>query len=340
MTENYKTHPLTAFGSDGSDAFQRLTEPYHHELLVHAYRFLGSLDDAEDALQETLLRAWRRWETLREPGYLRAWLYKIDTHVCLDMLDHRKARTMTALKSLPANPGDPLPAPINDPIWLEPLPDEYLGHTSSNPEARYEIRESVSLAFLAVLQTLPARQRVALILMDVLGWKAQEVAELLNLSAAAVNSALQRARATLKTRQPEGGFYGRAPAENPQTSALLTRYVQAWENADSLNLVSLLREDVVLTMPPLPAWYQGRLAVKEFFDTHLFGPQASGRFRLAAVRANGCPAFAVYQRDEHGVYRPGGIQVIGLRDEQIAQIDDFLSFDERLFRHFKIPLTG
>jgi RNA polymerase sigma-70 factor, ECF subfamily len=330
---------MSMISANGSDEFQHLTDPYQHELLVHSYRFLGSLDDAEDALQETLLRAWRKWDTLKSPGALRAWLYSIATHVSLDMLDHRKARSMPVLQSQPASPGDALPAPVNDPVWFEPLPEEYLDWKNINPEAKYETRESISLAFLTVLQTLPVRQRVALILMDVLGWRAQEVADLLGLSAAAVNSALQRARATLKARQPQGGFSHSATAGDPQAAALLTRYVQAWENADSAGLVYLLREDVVLSMPPLPAWYQGREAVKAFLDTHLFTGAAQGRFRLVPTRANGCPAFATYQRDASGVYRPGGIQVLQLAGDQIAQIDDFLAFDERLFQRFKLSVS-
>jgi RNA polymerase sigma-70 factor (ECF subfamily) len=331
---------MAAFSSTGSDEFQHLTDPYQHELLVHSYRFLGSLDDAEDALQETLLRAWRKWDTLKSPGALRAWLYKIATHVSLDMLDHRKARSMPVLGSPPADPRDPLPAPVNEPIWFEPLPEEYLDWQNINPEAKYETRESISLAFLTVLQTLPVRQRVALILMDVLGWRAQEVADLLDVSAAAVNSALQRARATLKDHQLDGGFYHRVSPENPQAAALLTRYVQAWENADSAGLVYLLREDAVLSMPPLPAWYRGRQAIKTFLDTHLFTGEALGRFRLVPTQANGSPAFAAYQRDENGIYRPGGLQVLQLAGSQIAQVDDFLAFDERLFQRFRLPVFG
>jgi len=341
MAEKQRDFHSTGAHPGLPDEFQYQTAPYQNELLVHCYRFFGSLDDAEDALQETLIRAWRHWDSLKSPGALRAWLYKIATNACLDMLDTRKARSMPGLVSPSANPRDPLPAPPfgRDPIWLNPLPEELLDRQTINPEARYEIRESVSLAFLAVLQKLPGRQRVVLILRDVLGWKTAEAAELLNLSVPAVNSALQRARATLKANRLERGFSARAQADNPQTAALLDRYVRAWEAADSAHLVSLLREDVVLSMPPLPAWYQGRTAVKQFLDIHLFGGQAQGRFRLVATRANGSPAFAAYQRDEQGVYRMGGLQVIRLEHGQIAQIDDFLALDERLFARFNLPLS-
>jgi RNA polymerase sigma-70 factor, ECF subfamily len=321
-----------------SDPFQTLTEPYQHELLVHCYRFFGSLDDAEDALQETLLRAWRRWDTLKSPASLRPWLYRIATNVSLDMLDQRKARSLPSSAYPSANPHNPLPKPVIDPIWIDPLPDEYLDAYSANPEARYELRESVSLAFLAVLQTLPARQRVAFILMDVLGWSAAEIAELLGQSVAAVNSAAQRARATLKA-SPLDGIPTRRPEKDPQTAALLARYVQAWENADADHLAALLSEDVTLTMPPIPAWYAGRAAVMAFLEEHMFTPGAAGRFRLAAIQANGSPAFAVYMQDETGVYRPGGIQVIRMAGGLIAQIDDFLAQGEHLFRRFSLPLT-
>ena len=317
-----------------SDEFQSLTAPYQRELMVHCYRFLGSLEDAEDALQETLLRAWRRLDTLQERSALRAWLYKIATHVALDMIDRRKSRALTVPASLPADPQAALPAPVWEPVWLEPLPEEYLEDLAPTPEARYETRESVSLAFLALLQTLPGRQRAALILCDVLDWRAQEVAGLLELSPAAVNSALQRARATLRKVQfGPGASHGEEPP-----AGVLERYARAWEAADTAGLAALLREDVTLSMPPLPVWYQGRAAVLAFLAKHLFGGQA-GRFRLAATRANGAPAFAVYQADAQGAYRPAVLQALTLHGGQVARMDDFIVFDERLFQRFHLPLT-
>ena len=339
MAEHQNIQRSSPVHPGAPDDFQRLTEPYQRELLVHCYRFFGSLEDAEDALQEALLRAWRGWDSLHSPAALRAWLYKISTRVCLDMLKNRRRRSMPSSVYPPANPLDPLPAPIFHPVWLEPLPEEYLDGASTSPEARYELHESVSLAFLTVLQQLPGRQRAALILQDVLGWKAQEAAELLDLSVVAVNSALQRARAAVRQRRPASGFYSRADTDSPQTSALLTRYVQAWEAADLPNLVSLLREDVILSMPPLPAWYQGRAAVQAFFSALLFSPPVPGRFMLSASRANGCPAFAIYQRGEDGSYHLAGLQVIRIEQGQITEIDDFLALDERLFRQFKIPMS-
>lgn len=317
-------------------AFQQLIEPFHHELLVHCYRMLGSLEDAEDALQETFLRAWRRLDSLKVQSSLRAWLYKIATHVSLDMLDGRKVRSMPTAAYAPADPHDPLPAPILDPVWLGPLPDVYLDGYIVNPESRYETLESVTLAFLAAIQRLPGRQRAILILRDVLGWKAAEIAELLDLTVAAVNSALQRARATMKKYQSEKI----TRSDNEWTAQLLARYVQAWEAADSASLIVLLREDAALTMPPLTVWYRGHQAIKVFLDTVLFDGTPSGYFRLTATRANGSPAFAVYHRDDSGTYRPAALHILTLADNLIAQIDDFLALDNRLFSHFGLPLAG
>ena len=319
--------------------FERQVDPYLRELLVHCYRFLGSMEDAEDALQEALLRAWRARETLRSPDALRPWLYRIATRACLDLLETRRSRSMPPSTHPPATPGEPLPAPVLDPIWIGPLPDEYLDSASPTPEARFELRESVSLAFLTILQQLPGRQRAALLLQDVLGWKAAETAETLGISVAAVNSALQRARSTVRERRPAGGFTPRATAGDPQTADLLSRYVKAWENADLPGLVSLLRNDVILSMPPVPAWYLGREAVREFFGAVLFSAPLQGRFRLLAIRANGSPAFAVYQRDGAGVFRAAALQVIRIDGSQVAQIDDFLVLDEHLFQQFNLPNT-
>jgi RNA polymerase sigma-70 factor (ECF subfamily) len=333
----YDTLNLSTVQPDGFDDFQLLTDSYHRELLVHCYRMLGSVDDAEDALQETFLRAWRRLDSLKEQASLRAWLYKIATNVSLDMLDYRKARSTPLLVYAPADPQDPLPAPVNDPVWLDPLPDEYLDGLSLNPEAHVETRESVALAFLAMLQNLPGRQRAVLILRDVLGWKAHEVADLLNITVAAVNSALQRARATIKKQQTDLGLHRRVAVEETPTGDLLSRYLKAWETADTNSLIALLREDAVLTMPPSPAWYRGREAIKAFLDGFLFAGQAKDRFRLMAARANGCPAFGTYQRDENGIYQPVTLQVLTIVQGLIVQMDDFMDRPDHLFSRFKLP---
>jgi RNA polymerase sigma-70 factor (ECF subfamily) len=328
----YETFELPA----GSD-FQRMTEPYRHELLVHCYRFFGSVDDAEDALQETFLRAWRRLDTLKDPAALRAWLYRIATNVCLDLIDYHKSRSMPSAGTQPYDPEAELPAPLQELVWLEPLPGHFLQGQIQNPEVRYEIQESVKIAFLTVLQELPSRQRAVLILRDVLGWKSQEVAGLLDLSVAAVNSALQRARETMKKYQREDPSLG-TDIDDPDTRSLLDRYVLAWEKADPAGLVSLLREDAILTMPPSPAWYQGRPAIRKFLETHLFTAAASGRFRLTPVQANGCPAFAIYQLDEAGAYRANAVSVLDGGGGQISRLDSFLTFDGKLFARFGLPL--
>ncbi len=339
MSEEYEIVQTYNQNLASPDEFQRLTGPYRHELLVHCYRFFGSMDEAEDALQETWLRAWRRISSLKDQSALRAWLYKIATNVSLDMLDHRQARSLPNLAYPPADPQSPLPPSILDPIWIDPLPEEYLDWQSLNPEARIELRESVNLAFLTVLQLLPGRQRAVLILRDVLGWKAAEVAELLNLSVPAVNSALQRARATLKKHRQKTISGKRPSMADKQTETLLDRYVRAWETADTTSLVSLLQEDAVWTMPPLPAWYRGREAIKEFLEKYLFSRRVPGDVRLAATHANGCPAFAAYQLDEGGIFRIGAFQILTIEKNKILQIDSFLAPDRRLLARFKLPAS-
>lgn len=320
------------------NAFQRLTDPYRRELLVHCYRLLGSLEDAEDILQETLLRAWRRLDSFEGRASLRAWLYKIATNASLDALDSRRRRVMPTTSHAPASPGDPFPQTGREFLWLEPLPDALIDErTTFNPEARYEARESVTLAFLVALQHLPGRQRAVLILRDVLGWKANEVAELLDTTTPAVNSALQRARLTMKQQGSDRITTVDAPFSDAQMASLLTRYVAAWEETDSAALVALLHEDAVMTMPPLPLWYQGRTAIRWFLDTHLFGSQPAGRFRLLTTRANGSPAFAVYHLQEGGAYRLEAIQVLTVAGGLVTAIDDFISQDDRPFPRFDLP---
>jgi RNA polymerase sigma-70 factor (ECF subfamily) len=325
MTPPHPADPLD-FGS--------VTDRYRRELLVHCYRILGSFEDAEDALQETSINAWRQLDSLRSQASLRNWLYKIATNVSLNMLASRRARAMPTARYNPAHPRDPLQAPVLESVWLEPLPDEYIAEAIASPEARYETKESVTLAFLAALQVLPGRQRAILILRDVLGWKVGEIGDLLDQSVPAVNSALQRARATM--RKYHGKTEHRWVADDEQESLVLARFVQAWETNDSASLVALLREDAILTMPPLPGWYRGRDAIREFLDLQLF---ADKRFHVTATHANGRPALASYQRDAAGVYRPGAILILTLENGQIAQLDDFLALDNRLFLRFNLPLS-
>lgn len=341
QTAGYSPEDLAAARNGDQDAFQRLTDPYRRELLVHGYRILGSLEDAEDILQETLLRAWRRLSTFEGRSSPRAWLYKIATNAALDMVDSRPRRHFPTGAQGPADPRDPLPGPASEILWLEPLPDALIDDSpNANPEQRYVARESVKLAFLSALQFLPGRQRAALILRDVLGWNAAEVADLLEVSAAAANSALQRARATLESRRTEMLGISARPTDAAHLQVILERYVTAWEASDTRPLVELLHEQAILTMPPLPAWFRGRVHIQQFLATNLFAGQPAGLFRLRPTRANGCPAFASYRRDDAGIYRPAALHVLTIADEQIVEIDDFLALDDHLFARFGLPALG
>jgi RNA polymerase sigma-70 factor (ECF subfamily) len=329
---------LPALRAGDERAFQRLTDRYRRELLVHCYRMLGSFHDAEDVLQETLLRAWRGLESFEGRSALRPWLYKIATNACLDVLASRRRRALPNGTHKAAAEGDPFPGPVMEPLWIEPMPDTLIDlRPAVNPEAHYDARESVTLAFLATLQTLPGRQRATLILRDVLGWKATEVAELFGTSVAAVTSALQRARVSMKSYRAGLRTSEASPAGTEQTAALLSRYVEAWQAADAAGLVALLREDALITMPPLPLWYEGRSGIRWFFETQLFAGDAAGRFRLVATQANGSPAFATYQRDEAGQYRLGALQVLTIEEGRIAEIHDFLAMGDPRFPGFDLP---
>jgi RNA polymerase sigma-70 factor (ECF subfamily) len=338
VTELSEAAHLAAARTGDQEAFGRLIGPYRRELLVHCYRLLGTVEEAEDALQETWLRAWRRLDTFAGHGSLRAWLYRVATNTALNAQAGRRVRVLPTATHAPADPHAPLPAPSPELPWLEPLPDALLPDLQPGPDALYEMRESVELAFLAVLQLLPGRQRAVLLMRDVLGWSAAEAGEVLDMSVVAVNSALQRARTTVQKQS--AGPPSRPTAPSPPTAALLARYVQAWEAADVAGLVALLREDAVLTMPPVAAWYQGRQAIAAFLQAHLFAGEARGRYRLVATHANGQPAFAVYTRDAAGVYRPGALQVLTLADDALGAIHDFLALDDRLFSRFDLPPTG
>jgi RNA polymerase sigma-70 factor (ECF subfamily) len=299
---------------------------------------LGSFHDAEDAFQETLLRAWRGLESFQGRSALRPWLYRIATNACLDAIASRRRRALPNGTVTAGGTGEALPGPVMEPVWIEPLPDSLIDlRPTVNPEAHYDARESVALAFLATLQTLPGRQRATLILRDVLGWKASEVADLLETTVAAVNSALNRARVSMKAYQADQK--GSAPSDSEQTAALLSRYVDAWQAADAAGLVALLREDALITMPPLPLWYHGRASIRWFFETQLFAGDARGHFRLVPTRANGSPAFATYQRGETGEYRLGALQVLSIRDGHIAEIHDFLAIGSPQFPGFDLPLS-
>lgn len=317
---------------DGSRlAFEQLVTPYRRELKAHCYRMSGSMHDAEDLLQDALLKAWRAIGGFEGRASVRTWLYKVTTSACLDALDAKKARVLpVGLGAAPADPGVPI-APDLEVTWLEPAPEDLIADTARSPEARYSARESVALAFLAALQLLPAKQRAVLVLRDVLGWQASECAELLQLSVAAVNSALQRARETLATRSPP------ERAGDASVKSLLARYLRVWEDADVPGLVQLLREDAVLSMPPFSAWFKGAASIGAAIGGMVLPPGTKGTFRLVPVRANGCDGFAMYQRDGEGVFRASAIHVLDVVDGQVAEITAFL--DPRLFAFFGLAAT-
>ena len=272
------------------DAFENLTEPYRRELLIFSYRLLGSLQDAEDLTQETLTRAWTKSASFAGRSSFRAWLYKIATNTGLNMLAHASRRAPTM------NPAPPTQASApGEPVWFEPLLDSQIADLSATPDAVYSLRESVSLAFMVALQGLPPHQRVILILRDVLDWRATEVAEFLDLSVPAVNSALQRARTTLAARyHPVGLEAIETPALAPALQALLDRYIQAWEANDVEALLALLKEDATFSMPPQPQWYSGRDDIGRFFQTSVF-TQGAGEWCLVPLFANAQPAYALYR---------------------------------------------
>jgi len=242
---------LTAARSD-ERAFRSLVEPYRRELRAHCYRMSGSMHDADDLVQESMLRAWRGLASFEGRASLRTWLHRVTTNACLDALEKKSARVVPRELGPAVEPSTPM-APDNEIPWLEPCPDDLIDDAPASPEARYDARESVALAFLTALQHLPPRQRAVLLLRDVLGHEASECAELLETSVASVNSALQRARETLAQRPISD-----RPPEDETTSALLARYVSAWEQADVSLLVSILREDATLAMPPFASWLSGR----------------------------------------------------------------------------------
>lgn len=319
--------------------FGSRVEPFRRELQVHCYRMLGTLQDAEDLVQETLLRAWQKRETLRDPSLLRAWLYKIATNACLDALDRRPKRALPDTVSLPSDPTQPPAPPRLEPIWLDPLPDAFLVDTQASPEARYTLRESVSLAFLAALNTLPPRQRAVLLLRDVLELSAEETAQFLSLTVASVNSALHRARVTISKQ-----YHRINPdalemrADDPHTVGLLDRYVHAWEAANIDDLLAVLQEDATFMMPPTTSWYRGKAAIGIFASGYIMPRSANGLSNLVPTRANGVPAFAWYQFDpDTRWHRAFGIQTIEITNRKISSATLFAN--PALFRFFDLPLA-
>jgi RNA polymerase sigma-70 factor, ECF subfamily len=328
---------LEAARRGDDDAFRRLVGPFRGELYAHCYRMLGSAADAEDALQETLLRAWRGLPRFEGRSSVRSWLYRIATNACLRVIERRPRRVLPVDYGPAADPNDGPAEPVTETAWLEPYPDERLGLGSglAGPEARYEQRESVELAFIAALQHLPARQRAVLILRDVLGFSARETAAALETTPVSVDSALQRAHKAVDQRLPEQSQ--QATLRSLSDDALrrvVQRYVTAWERNDVDAVVAMLAEDAKLAMPPLPTWYRGRDQVASFLRG---GPLAGAtRWRLIPVRANGQLAFGLYAWDDKAqTFTPRAIDVLTLRGAHIQEITAFLTPDA--FGNFDLP---
>lgn len=315
---------LSAARAGNQNAFEALAEPHRNELLSHCYRMLGSLQDAEDVVQDTYLRAWRRLDTYQARASFRAWMYKIATNACLDQLKRRTKRTIPSYLSDPVEP-DQMQPPVMEPIWLEPFPDELLTPREVTPEGRYSLRESISLAFLVAVQALQPRQRSALLLADVLDWPINEIADIMGSSVSAVNSLLYRARNRLNqlyTLQEEDWIWN--GQINREQEALLERYVNAWISADVDGLVALLTEDATFPMPPIPSWCQGRAAIRSFVLAAILYGDSAGRWRILPTHSNSQPAYAWYQWDEASHrYHAFAIQVLTLRDSLISDVTTF-----------------
>jgi len=305
-----------ARAGDG-EAFRALTEPHRRELQVHCYRMLGSFQDAEDAFQDTLLAAWRGLGGFDGRASIRTWLYRIATNRCLSTLRSASRRPVKEWDIPGVEP--PEPTRLGEVVWLEPYPDALLEGAIDvplGPEARYERTESISLAFVTALQVLPPRQLAVLILRDVLGFHANEVADMLDTTVESVKSALKRARASLQRRRPPA-----ADREPPRAEdAIVANFVHAWETADIDALVALLTDDVFMSMPPLPFEYEGRDAVVRFCAT-MFG--SGRRFDLVPTRANGQPAFGAYLRAPTGIRHGTGLYVLTLIGDRICAMTRF-----------------
>ncbi len=321
--------------SGDGEAFRQLIGPHRRELMVHCYRILGSAQDAEDALQETMLAAWRGLGGFEERASVRTWLYRIATSRCLNALRTGSRRPQAG--SPPPGVVPLEPTGLGEVTWLEPFPDallEGLMDREPGPEARYETREAISLAFVTALQLLPPRQRAALILRDVLGFRAREVALMLESTEESVTSALKRARAAMaRGLGPQGRREPPPPPGSPAEQQLVARLTEAFESGAVQDVVALLTEDVLLSMPPLPLEYQGRELARRFF-TAVWQDRS---YRLVPTRANGQPAFAVYVRDPHaGVAHANGLLVATLAGTEICALT---RFDNSVLPGFGLPRT-
>jgi RNA polymerase sigma-70 factor, ECF subfamily len=316
---------LEAARGGDEDAFGRLVEPHRKELHAHCYRMLGSVHDADDAVQDALLRAWRGLARFEGRSSLRSWLYRITTNACLDVISKRPKRLLPIDHGPAAGPGDDLAEPLTESVWVEPYADDQLGLADgyAAPEARYERRESVELAFIAALQHLPATQRAALLLRDVLGFTARESAEALETTVASVNGALRRARAAVSDRLPGRSQQATLRAlGDERLQEIAERYIDAWERADVDAILAMLAEDATFTMPPLPTWYRGREAIAAFLTRFAL----RDRWRLLPARANGQLAFGCYAWDaEQRSYTALSLDVLTLDGGRATEVTSFVT---------------
>jgi RNA polymerase sigma-70 factor (ECF subfamily) len=329
---------LRAARDGDRDAFGPLVEPFRRELQAHCYRMLGSYADAEDALQETLLRAWRALPRFEERSSLRSWLYRIATNACLRTIERRPKRVLPIDYAPASDPHDDLAEAVSEPIWLEPYPDAELGLEGlAGPDARYEQREGIELAFIAALQHLPARQRAVLILRDVLGFSARETAEVLETTPVSIDSALQRAHKTVDERLPSQSQQQTLRlVGDDELSQLVERFITAWERHDVDAVVSMLAEDARLVMPPLPTWVSGRDQVAAFLRAYPLS--GARRWQMVATSANGQPAFATYSWDEQAAaFMPHSLSILTLRGGQIEEITAFMTPEP--LSHLNVPAS-
>jgi RNA polymerase sigma-70 factor (ECF subfamily) len=318
---------LLETAKEGSeDAYRRLVEPHRSELHAHCYRMLGSVQDAEDALQEALVRAWRGLPRFEGRSSVRSWLYRIATNTSLDAIERRPKRVLPIDYGPPADPHGGVGEPVVESVWIEPYPDETLGIEDgyASPDARYEQREAVELAFVAALQLLPANQRAVLILREVLGFSAQETADMLDTSVASVNSALQRARATVEKKLPDQSQQETLSSlGDERLRELVEQYADAWERNDVDTVVSMLAEDAAFTMPPMARWFQGHDGIRGFLK--LWSMLPDWGWRSIPTTANGQPALAFYSWDaEQGAHVPFAVNVLTFEGEKIKEVDAFI----------------
>jgi RNA polymerase sigma-70 factor (ECF subfamily) len=311
-----------ARGGD-EDAFRLLVELHRDELHAHGYRMLGSVDDADDALQDALLRAWRGLEKFEGRSSLRSWLYRITTNACLDVIARRPKRVLPIDHGPAAGPAGDLGDPLTESVWIEPYAGDHLGDGRAAPEARYEQRESVELAFIAALQHLPATQRAALLLRDVLGFSARESAEALDTTVASVNGALRRARRAVAERLPRQSQQATLRALGDDgIRQVVERYIDAWERGNVDAILAMLAEDATFTMPPLPTWYRGRDAIAAFLTRYAL----QDRWRLVPARANGQLAFGCYAWDaEQESYTALSLDVLTLDRTRATEVTSFVT---------------